>query len=204
MPFLQLFMETAQHYLATSGMTLSFPSKREHCQRLLLHVTICPVNVIIGVTTLIHVDRWVCTCKNPRGRGQTRPLSEIDFAAFQSCWVTAIFTAVLQPGVLGTSQMFWVCLCRRKDLWEKGSTRKQFSFPWFLSISVHWYHVCDCCARLFYIRGCRLYFNILFNLAFWFLSSPLFCCQITDLCNLCCRDKLWPPWKFHHLREGKR
>ena len=38
MPFLQLFMETAQDYLATSGMTLTlFPSKREHPRSLLLH-----------------------------------------------------------------------------------------------------------------------------------------------------------------------
>lgn len=71
---------------------------------------------------------------------------------------------------------------------KKGSKRKQFSFPWFLSISVHLHHVCN--AKLLYIWENRLYFNILCNLGFHFLSSPLFYCQVADLSNLCCKDKL--------------
>lgn len=131
------------------------------------------------------------------------PFQKQIFATLQSFWLTAIFTAALESGVLGTSQMFWVCLYRLEDLWKKRSERKQFSFPWFLSVSVNQHHVCECCAKLFYILGCRLYFNILFNRAFQTFSSPFFYCQITDLSNLCCRDKLWPSWKFHHLRKGK-
>ena len=145
MPFLQLFMETAQHYLATSGMTLSFPSEREHCQRLLPHVTVCPDNVTVAVTAFIHVDRRVCTCKILEAEAKQGPFQKQNSATLQAFWVTAIFTAMLESGVLGASQMFWVCLCRLKDLWEKSSTRKQFSFLWFLSISVNWHHVCDLC-----------------------------------------------------------
>lgn len=152
-----------------------------------------------------HSSTWTdefVHVKTLEAEAKQGPFQKQDFATRQAFWVTAIFTAMLESGVLGTSQMFWVCLCRLKDLWGKSSTRKQFSFLWFLSISVNWHHVCDCCAKLFYIFSCRLCFNIAFNLAFRSLSSPLFCCQTADLSNLCCRDKLWPSWKFH-LRKGK-
>ena len=90
-----------------------------------------------------------------------------------------------KPDVLG-------CVCADSEIfwWGGGSKRKQFSFPWFLSISVNLHYVCECYAKLLYIWENRLYFNILCNLGFHFLSSPLFYCQVADLSNLCCKDKL--------------
>ena len=131
------------------------------------------------------------------------------FTTLHSFELTAFFFFFLQQlgksWVLGTSQMFWgvSVQIQRSFGWGGGSKRKQFSFPWFLSISVNLHYVCECYAKLLYIWENRLYFNILCNLGFHFLSSPLFYCQVADLSNLCCKDKLWPSWKFHHLRKGK-
>lgn len=131
------------------------------------------------------------------------PFQKQSSATLQAFWVTAIFTASLESEFWARAKCFGCVCADLKILGKKSSTRKQFSFPRFLSISVNRHHVCDWCAKLFYIWGCRLYFNILFNLAFRPLSSALFYCQIADLSTLCCRDKLWPPWKLHQLGKGK-
>lgn len=58
MPFLQLFMATAQHLEWLSPFS---PQSVNNSQRLSLRGTICPVNVILVVAAFIHMDKWVGT-----------------------------------------------------------------------------------------------------------------------------------------------
>lgn len=188
MPFLPLFMETAQHYLATSGMTLSLP-----------------VSFPLKTRTLSEAFPSWDDLPRPRDRhrDRLRPPG-------QNEWVhVKIFEAEAKqgpfqkhrplppfapPSYFYSSLRVWsfgnepdvsgVSVQPRRSLGGGNSERKQCSsFPRLLSPSVNLHHVCAWWAKLFYIRGSRLYFNSLCDLTFGSLPSPLFSCQIADLSN---------------------